>query len=56
MFWAKTSAIYQIFRLRIKYPEELGQPIETIMYAIRKILLYLAKLNGFYSKTTLKNN
>ena len=25
MFWEKTNAIYQIFRVRIKYPEELGQ-------------------------------
>jgi len=54
MFWAKTNAIYQIFRLRIKYPEELGgQPYETIMYAIGRIWLYLVKSNGFYYKTKL---
>ena len=55
MFWAKTNAIYQIFRLRIKYPEELGQENETIMHAIERIWLYLVKLNGFYYKTYLKN-
>ena len=55
MFLAKTNAIYQIFRLRIKYPEELGQENETIMHAIERIWLYLVKLNGFYYKTTLKN-
>jgi lipopolysaccharide biosynthesis protein len=55
MFWAKTNAIYQIFRLRIKYPEELGQPYLTIMHAIGRTWLYLVKLNGFYYKTTLKN-
>ena len=55
MFWAKTNAIYQIFRLRIKYPEELGQENETIMHAIGRTWLYLVKLNGFYYKTTLKN-
>ena len=53
MFWAKTNAIYQIFRLRIKYPEELGQPYETKMYAIGRIWLYLVKSNGFYYKTNL---
>ena len=25
MFWAKTKAIYQMFNLRLKFPEELGK-------------------------------
>ena len=53
MFWAKTKAIYQIFNVRLKYPEELGQTNETIMHAIERLWLYLVKLNGYYYKSTL---
>jgi len=54
MFWAKTKAIYQIFNVRLKYPEELGQTNGTIMHAIERIWLYLVQLNGYHYKTTLK--
>ena len=54
MFWAKTKAIYQIFQIKIIYPDELGQVNDTIMHAIERIWLYLVKLNGFYYKTTFK--
>ena len=53
MFWAKSKAIYQIFNVRLKYPEELGQTNETIMHAIERLWLYLVKLNGYYYKSTL---
>ena len=53
MFWAKSKAIYQIFNLKLKYPEELGQTNETIMHAIERLWLYLVKLNGYYYKSTL---
>ena len=45
MFLAKTKAIYQIFNVKLKFPEELGQTNETIMHAIERLLLYLVKLN-----------
>ena len=53
MFWAKSKAIYQIFNVKLKYPEELGQTNETIMHAIERLWLYLVKLNGYYYKSTL---
>ena len=33
MFWAKTKAIYQIFNIRLKFPDELGQTDKTIIHA-----------------------
>ena len=52
MFWARTSAVYQIFDDKIikKCPEEKGQLDGTMLHAIERIWLYLAKLNGFYYK------
>ena len=38
MFWAITKTIYQLLKIRLKYPEELGQTNETIMHAIKKSL------------------
>ena len=57
MFWAKISAIYQIFKIRFKkkFPKELNQTNETIMHAIERIWLYLVKLNGFYYKIIFKH-
>ena len=55
MFWAKTKAIYQIFNVRLRFPEELGQTNETIMHAIERLWLYLVKLNGYLYKTILKH-
>ena len=52
MFWAKVNAIYQIFEFRLinSFPKEMNQTNETIMHAIERIWLYLAKLNGYYYK------
>ena len=57
MFWARTSAVYQIFDDKIikKCPEEKGQLDGTMLHAIERIWLYLAKLNGFYYKSNLNH-
>ena len=55
MFWAKTKAIYQIFKVRLRYPKELNQTNETIMHGIERIWLYLVKLNGYYYKIIFKH-
>ena len=55
MFWAKTKAIYQIFKVKLKYPKESNQDNKTIMHAIERIWLYLVKLNGYYYKTIFKH-
>ena len=57
MFWARTSAVYQIFDKKIikKCPEEKGQLDGTMLHAIERIWLYLAKLNGFYYKCVLNH-
>ena len=54
MFWARTKAIYQIFKININFPDELNQVNDTIMHAIERIWLYLVKLNGYYYKTIFK--
>ena len=58
MFWARISAIYQIFNINIekKFPNELGQLDFTIMHAIERIWTYLAKLNGYYYKNIFKHS
>ena len=55
MFWAKTKAIYQMFNIRLKFPEKLSQMNETIMHAIERLWLFLVKLNGYYYKFILKH-
>ena len=54
MFWAKTKSIYQIFNIRLQFPEEFGQTNDTIMHSIERIWLYLVKLNGFFYKSIFK--
>ena len=54
MFWAKTKSIYQIFNIRLQFPEELGQTNDTIMHSIERIWLYLVKLNGFFYESIFK--
>ena len=54
MFWARIKAIYQIFNLKLEFPDELGQTNETIMHAIERIWLYLVKLNGYGYKVIFK--
>ena len=46
MILAKIKAIYQMFNIRLKFPEELGQMNETIMYAIERLIyfIYLYKI------------
>ena len=53
MFWAKISAIHQIFKIKFKkkFPKELNQINETLMHGIERIWLYIVKLNGYYFKT-----
>ena len=55
MFWARTIALHQIFNeIVIKSaPEENGQIDGTILHAIERFWIYLAKLNGFDYKTIL---
>lgn len=56
MFWARISAIYQIFIINIekKFPNELGQLDFTLMHAVERIWPYLTKLNGYYYKHIFK--
>ena len=57
MFWARVKAVYQLFNLNIKnkFPKEDGQVNITLMHAIERIWLYIAKLNGYYYKKIFKN-
>ena len=50
MFWAKVSAIYQVFEINLddKIPFEDGQVDCTILHGIERIWLYIAKINGYY--------
>ena len=50
MFWARTKAIYQIFKkdLRNHIPEEKSS--KNILYAIERIWLFIVKINGYYYK------
>ena len=56
MFWARTKAVHQIFEypLENKCPREKGQYDGTIMHAVERIWLFIAKLNGYYYKKTLR--
>ena len=55
MFWAKTAAIFQIFiyDLNEYFPKENHKTDGTIMHAIERIWLYIAKYNEFNYKTVL---
>ena len=55
MFWARIKAIYQIFNIRLQYPNELNQTNATIMHAIERLWVYLVKLNGYYYKMIFKH-
>ena len=58
MFWARISAIYQIFNINIekRFPKELGQLDFTLMHAIERIWTYLTKINGYYYKNIFKHS
>ena len=57
MFWARTSAIFQIFEFNFdkKFEKEKDQTNNTIMHAIERIWLYLVKLNNYKYKTIFKS-
>lgn len=50
MFWAKVNAIHQIFNEEYEniMPIEIGQKDGTIMHVIKRIWLYIVKLNEYY--------
>ena len=54
MFWARSEAVQQIFRIDIEnyIPNEKGS--NPILWAIERIWLFIVKLNGFFYKTYLK--
>ena len=55
MFWARSKAVYQLFKLDLKNEiksEEKGP--KDILYAIERIWLFIVKLNGFYYKKYFK--
>ena len=56
MFWAKISAIFQIFTYDFNefFPKEGDQTNDTIMHGIERIWLYLVKFNKYYYKTIFK--
>ena len=54
MFWSKIKAIFQVFKLKLNYPDESGQLNFSIMHAIERIWLYFVKLNGYYYKCIFK--
>ena len=50
MFWARTKAIYQIFKIDLRHdiPREKGS--KYILYAIERFWLFIVKINGYYYK------
>ena len=53
MFWAKSIAVYQIFKLNLNKVIYLeGNGPQTILFAIERILLYIVKYNGYFYKKT----
>jgi hypothetical protein len=57
MFWAKTSAIYQIFKKNIvkKIKKANKNLNNTIPNFIDRIWIYIVRLNGFYYKQIFKH-
>ena len=58
MFWARVTAIYQIFEINFdnKFDNEKDQTNDTIMHGIERIWLYLVKINGFFYKKIFNNS
>ena len=50
MFWARTKAIYQIFKIDLRHnvPTEKGS--KNLLFAIERIWLFIVKINGYYYK------
>ena len=58
MFWAKTEAVRQMFKIGLgfdDFPKEAGQVNQTIAHAIERSWVYLAKEYGYHHKTVLNN-
>ncbi len=58
MFWAKTEAVRQIFKIGLNFddfPKEAGQLNQTIAHAIERSWVYLAKEYGYHHKAILNN-
>ena len=58
MFWARVSAVYQIFD-KLDYisyycPKEGGQTYNTIMHAIERLWAVVAQINGYSYATNFK--
>ena len=61
MFWARTKAIYQIFKININFPDELNQVISTnlLMEDINNKLIICLIINNDFNyilKNIYKNN
>ena len=54
MFWARSEAVKQIFKIDINHIIPSEQKPKTLLYAIERIWLFLTKLNGFLYKKYLK--
>jgi hypothetical protein len=50
MFWARTKAIYQIFKIDLSHDIPGEKEPKTILFAIERIWLFLIKKNGYYYK------
>jgi lipopolysaccharide biosynthesis protein len=50
MFWSRTKAIYQIFKIDLRHnvPREKGS--KYILFALERIWLFIVKINGYYYK------
>ena len=58
MFWAKTEAVRQMFKIGLKFedfPKEAGQVNLTIAHAIERSWVYLAKDYGYHHKAVFNN-
>lgn len=54
MFWGRVDAIYNVFEKDFskKFASEAAQVGDTIAHGIERIWVFIAKLNGYYYKTT----
>ena len=50
MFWARTKAIYQIFKIDLRNDIQIKKGSIDILYAIERLWLFIVKKNGFYYK------
>lgn len=58
MFWAKTEAVRQMFKIGLvfeDFPKEAGQVNQTIAHAIERSWVYLVKEYGYHHKEVLNN-